>query len=76
MVLHKYGEMLYKGLQGVVEEHLKRISETVANAVDDNFLVVLNQAWQDHKVSMLMIRDILMYMVRSSRLRSSALILR
>jgi len=64
MILHKYGDRLYKGLQQVVDEHLKGISAEVANSVDDSFLESLNEAWSDHKVSMLMIRDILMYMDR------------
>lgn len=64
MVLHRYGDKLYKGLQQVVDEHLKVVAETVANAVEDSFLTTLNKAWADHQISMLMIRDILMYMDR------------
>jgi cullin 3 len=64
MVLHKYGDMLYKGLSKLVEEHLAEVSARVAAAVDDVFLGELNKAWTDHKVSMLMIRDILMYLDR------------
>eukprot|EP01116_Phalansterium_solitarium_P016027 TRINITY_DN3623_c0_g1_i1.p1 TRINITY_DN3623_c0_g1~~TRINITY_DN3623_c0_g1_i1.p1 ORF type:complete len:724 (-),score=229.24 TRINITY_DN3623_c0_g1_i1:473-2644(-) len=64
MVLHKYGDKLYTGLQSVVEEHLKHVSVGVADAVDDSFLDKLDKAWSDHKISMLMIRDILMYMDR------------
>lgn len=52
-----------KGLQQVVDEHLRSVSSDVAAAVDDSFLEALNKAWSDHKISMLMIRDILMYMV-------------
>lgn len=65
MVLHKYGEMLYNGLKQTVEDHLKDIATGVVGANDDNFLQDLNKAWNDHKISMLMIRDILMYMVSS-----------
>jgi len=64
MVLHKYGDLLYNGLKGVVDEHLKEIANQVASSVDENFLAELNKAWSDHKISMLMIRDILMYMDR------------
>jgi len=64
MVLHKYGDHLYEGLKAVVLEHLKEVANQVAAAVDDNFLNELNKAWSDHKISMLMIRDILMYMDR------------
>jgi len=65
MVLHKYGEMLYNGLQQTVDEHLKTIAEDIALANDETFLVELNQKWTDHKISMVMIRDILMYMDRT-----------
>ncbi len=54
---------MYKGLQQVVDDHLKEVAEKVAATIDDNFLPELNKAWMEHKVSMLMIRDILMYMV-------------
>lgn len=66
MVLHKYGELLYNGLREVVNDHLKSIAYNVASAVDENFLSELNKSWNDHKISMLMIRDILMYMVGTS----------
>lgn len=36
----------------------------VLNALNNNLLGVLNQAWNDHQTSMVMIRDILMYMDR------------
>lgn len=32
--------------------------------LNNNFLQTLNQAWNDHQTSMVMIRDILMYMDR------------
>jgi cullin 3 len=63
MVLHKYGDTLYQGLRDVVHSHLKEVSIKVVSAVDANFLNELNVAWNDHKLSMIMIRDILMYMV-------------
>lgn len=64
MVLHKQGDTLYNGLKSVVDEHLKGVASRVAMAIDDYFLQELNKSWQDHKISMLMIRDILMYMDR------------
>lgn len=64
MVLHKYGDKLYQGLQEAVYEHLKGVAIEVANAPDHNFLYILNEAWCEHDRSMLMIRDILMYMDR------------
>ena len=44
MVLHKYGDRLYKGLQQVVDEHLKEVANDVAAANDDTFMDALNKA--------------------------------
>lgn len=65
MVLHKHGERLYNGLKEVVMHHLQqKVREDVLRALNNNFLQTLNQAWTDHQTSMVMIRDILMYMDR------------
>ena len=64
MVLHKYGDLLYRGLREVVHEHLKSVAVLVASSNDQDFLPELQQAWNCHKMSMMMIRDILMYMDR------------
>ncbi|CAK9101349.1 Cullin-3A (AtCUL3a) [Durusdinium trenchii] len=92
LVLHKYGELLYNGVQaqrvplgawpkvgdvqpeGVVADHLKivaqsciecpGISETVYE-VDGGEKVEMKKQWDDHKTTMVMIRDILMYMDRN-----------
>ncbi|XP_018327779.1 cullin-3 isoform X1 [Agrilus planipennis] len=65
MVLHKHGERLYTGLKEVVTQHLEtKVREDVLRALHNNFLTTLNQAWNDHQTSMVMIRDILMYMDR------------
>ena len=36
----------------------------VLQSLNNNFLQILNGAWNDHQTSMVMIRDILMYMDR------------
>ncbi|KAK9510303.1 hypothetical protein O3M35_005117 [Rhynocoris fuscipes] len=65
MVLHKHGERLYTGLKEVVTHHLEtKVREDVLRSLNNNFLQTLNQAWNDHQTSMVMIRDILMYMDR------------
>ncbi|XP_046854312.1 cullin-3-A-like [Xenia sp. Carnegie-2017] len=65
MVLHKHGERLYSGLKTVVTEHLEqKVRKDVLDSLQNNFLVALNNAWSDHQTSMVMIRDILMYMDR------------
>ena len=63
MVLHKHGDILYNGLKEVVNEHLKGVAANVSASIEENFLPELRKSWNDHKTSMLMIRDILMYMV-------------
>lgn len=64
MVLHKHGEKLYNGLRDVVREHLEnKVRRDVLDSLNNNFLQTLNEAWNDHQTSMVMIRDILMYMV-------------
>ena len=65
MVLNKYGEKLYTGLKEVVTEHLVyKVRQDVLGSLNNNFLFMLNQAWNDHQTAMVMIRDILMYMDR------------
>ena len=65
MVLHKHGERLYTGLKDVVTAHLEnKVRNDVLASLNNNFLQTLNHAWNDHQTSMVMIRDILMYMDR------------
>jgi len=65
MVLHKHGERLYNGLKEVVTAHLEsKVRADVLASLNNNFLQQLNMAWSDHQTSMVMIRDILMYMDR------------
>jgi len=65
MVLHKHGERLYSGLKEVVTAHLdNRVRNDVLDSLNNNLLQTLNAAWSDHTTSMVMIRDILMYMDR------------
>ena len=65
MVLHKHGERLYNGLKEVVTAHLEsKVRTDVLSSLNNNFLHTLNMALSDHQNSMVMIRDILMYMDR------------
>ena len=77
MVLHKNGEKLYSGVKEVITQHLEEVAlKEVAPAfpVNEtsiaasggngaNFLKVLKRVWEDHTTSMMIIRDILMFMV-------------
>ena len=40
-----------------------KIRKDVVASLNNNFLDTLNAAWNDHQTSMVMIRDIIMYMV-------------
>ncbi|KAM9960053.1 hypothetical protein ACTFIW_007286 [Dictyostelium discoideum] len=65
MVLQKHGDLLYNNLKKMVDKHLKAVAKTVSESIDEKFLLELNSSWINHKTSMLMIRDILMYMDRN-----------
>eukprot|EP00743_Colponemidia_sp_Colp-15_P002799 GILK01003029.1.p1 GENE.GILK01003029.1~~GILK01003029.1.p1 ORF type:complete len:733 (-),score=137.04 GILK01003029.1:128-2326(-) len=65
LVLHKHGELLYKGVNDTVKNHLKVVANAIAQATDDLLLQELSAHWQDHKITMIMIRDILMYLDRT-----------
>jgi cullin 3 len=64
MVLHKHGDKLYDGLKQTVHDRLVEVCNKVLSVSDENLLQALNEQWEDHTQSMLMIRDILMYMDR------------
>ncbi|VAI60792.1 unnamed protein product [Triticum turgidum subsp. durum] len=65
MVLHKYGEKLYNGLESTMTWRLKEISKSIEAAQGGLFLEELNAKWMDHNKALQMIRDILMYMDRT-----------
>ncbi|XP_025195333.1 cullin-3-B-like [Melanaphis sacchari] len=63
MILLKHGERLYNGMRETVSAHLEtKVREDVLVALNNNFLQTLDECWRDHQTSMVMIRDILMYM--------------
>lgn len=63
MILLKHGERLYNGMRDTVATHLEtKVREEVLVALNNNFLQKLDECWRDHQTSMVMIRDILMYM--------------
>ncbi|EEQ99802.1 Cullin-3, putative [Perkinsus marinus ATCC 50983] len=65
LVLHKYGMKLYKGVEETVALHLMEVSKRCIESADEDLLARLKIEWEDHKMSMGMIRDILMYMDRN-----------
>ena len=65
-MLHKYGDLLYKGVRKCVKDRLAVICAEVSSSSDEQLLEVLTQQWEEHKLVMGMIRDILLYMVCSN----------
>ena len=65
LVLHKHGDLLYDGVSEKVTQHLSKTVYVLAEeTVDEALLAATSIAWQDHVITMTMIRDILMYMDR------------
>jgi cullin 3 len=72
LVLHKKGALLYDTVKSLIVSHLHTISQSQLIPYlpqrhlsgSDVFLQMVCRVWDEHTTSMLMIRDILMYMDR------------
>jgi len=62
MVLHKHGELLYNNVKLTIGELLKPIAEDLLSNSDEEIIISLNKLWADHKLYIIMIKDILLYM--------------
>jgi len=62
LVLHKHGTMLYDGVRETICARLKKIVSKVRAATNNLLVMTCTEEWNEHKVKMVMIRDILMYM--------------
>ena len=60
MVINKFGDQLYNGLEETIIKHLQLIEKKVEEAQGESFLRELKLRWDHHNKSMQMIRDILM----------------
>lgn len=60
MVINKFGDQLYNGLEETIIKHLQNIEEKIEAAQGESFLRELKLRWDHHNKSMQMIRDILM----------------
>mmetsp|Transcript_51346 Transcript_51346/g.125176 ORF Transcript_51346/g.125176 Transcript_51346/m.125176 type:complete len:748 (+) Transcript_51346:224-2467(+) len=65
MVLHKHGDALYNSVEELLKKRSEEICAVVEKETDQTFLSKLKTQWLDHKRSLRMIRDILMYMDRT-----------
>lgn len=65
LVLHKHGTLLYEGVTEKINSHLSATAERLSNVPDAYLLGELSSTWREHQITMIMIRDILMYMDRT-----------
>jgi len=62
LVLHKHGDFLYQSVCECIRAHLAKVALEVAGTADEVLLGPLAKAWGDHKSTMFMVRDVLMYL--------------
>jgi Cullin family len=72
MVLHKFGDRLYSGLQKTLIDRLKTVAAKIEAAQGEPFLKELKKRWDEHNKSTQMIRDILMVSPRPRRFQIRA----
>lgn len=61
-MLHKHGELLYDGVERTIGSKLLKTAQEVEKTTDNQLIEVVVEKWNNHKLTMTMIRDILMYM--------------
>ena len=64
LVLHKHGALLYDGVESKLTSHLLDTVNRLGESEDETLLEEVSTAWSEHRVTMVMVRDILMYMDR------------
>jgi cullin 3 len=65
LVLHKHGALLYEGVTEKLNAILLQSVETLAAQPNETLLETMATVWNEHMITMTMIRDILMYMDRT-----------
>lgn len=76
LVLHKHGGLLYEGVQDRLSVHLRRSgaklvklareeSATIGDGQSYKLLEEMAYCWKEHRITMVMVRDIFMYMDRT-----------
>lgn len=65
LVLYKYGDMVYDGAIACIRANMENVKMSVLNAPADRLLEALIDAWNKHKMTVTMIRDILLYLNRT-----------
>jgi cullin 3 len=65
LVLHKHGTLLYDGVSEKISSNLLSTVGRLQNVSDSLLLEEIATTWKEHQITMIMIRDILMYMDRT-----------
>jgi len=65
LVLHKHGGLLYDGVSEKVSTHLLSTVERLQDVANSSLLEEIASTWNEHQITMIMVRDILMYMDRT-----------
>jgi cullin 3 len=65
LVLHKHGTLLYDGVSEKISTHLLETVQNLQNVDDSSLLEEMAVTWSEHQITMVMVRDILMYMDRT-----------
>jgi len=65
LVLHKHGPILYEGVAEKISTHLRATVASLTQQPPELLLEAIGEAWTEHCMTMVMIRDILMYMDRT-----------
>ena len=65
LVLQKYGNILYDGISSKLTYHLNKTLLALQQTHTSQLLEAIVMAWKEHTITMVMIRDILMYMDRT-----------
>jgi len=65
LVLHKHGNLLYDGVTDKLTSHLTETAEHLSDIPNTSLLIELSTTWAEHQITMIMVRDILMYMDRT-----------
>lgn len=65
LVLHKHGDLLYEGVRCTIRERVESVAKRLERTSDEELVGETCSVWEEHKTTMEMIKDILMYMDRT-----------
>ena len=65
LCLNRYGELLYSGVHDELALRCRSIASELADVADESLLPSLLASYADYRISLAMVRDVLMYMDRN-----------